>query len=73
VRDNVILPPTASGDDAGARFVSTDGVRYSTSHIEASALANEIPEESANEGDLCTSCSGNVEEVSCDEAAHLRI
>jgi hypothetical protein len=27
VRDNAILPPTASGDGAGARFVSTDGVR----------------------------------------------
>ncbi len=24
VRDNAILPPTASSDDAGARFVSTD-------------------------------------------------
>jgi hypothetical protein len=27
VRDNAILPPTASGDGAGERFVSTDGVR----------------------------------------------
>ena len=27
VRDNAILPPTASGDGAGARFVSTDCVR----------------------------------------------
>ena len=27
MRDNAILPPTASGDGAGARFVSTDGVR----------------------------------------------
>jgi hypothetical protein len=27
VRDNAILPPTVSGDGAGARFVSTDGVR----------------------------------------------
>ncbi len=24
MRDNAILPPTASGDGAGARFVSTD-------------------------------------------------
>ncbi len=27
MRDNAILPPTVSGDGAGARFVSTDGVR----------------------------------------------
>ncbi len=27
VRDNAILPPTAPGDGAGARFVSTDGLR----------------------------------------------
>ena len=27
MRDNAILPPTASGDGAGARFVSTDCVR----------------------------------------------
>jgi hypothetical protein len=27
MRDNAILPPTASGDGAGARFVNTDGVR----------------------------------------------
>ena len=27
MQENAILPPTASGDGAGARFVSTDGVR----------------------------------------------
>ena len=27
MRDKAILPPTASGDGTGARFVSTDGVR----------------------------------------------
>ncbi len=26
MRDNTILPPTVSGDGAGARFASTDGV-----------------------------------------------
>jgi hypothetical protein len=30
VRDNAILPPTASGDGAGARFVSTDCVTSPT-------------------------------------------